>query len=831
MRDFTRRAWTPWVLLGSVPVVVFAPVLFFAQSFSGEEQVGFYYAISYWLHESLRNGVPLLWQGGYYGGVSASLDQFVGAWYPLNLFLFSTFGFFTAHHLSIIIATTLGLWFAYWFGRVQGWGKTASLVLALSYLSATTFAWLQIGTIAAHSFMLLPALLLALWYTAYARNYQAYVLAVGCGGLALGVGFLAGFMQIVFYDFCIAGAYALFLDWNTSQKSFAWYRKCATSLGYAGMTMVGFGIGIWQFFPSAYLIDLTIRTNTYAIQNAYHPFVTQFIALFLPPYMDIPFFGGGGSSGFYVGALGLIFVFLGLMYYRTRTSLFFAGLYALMLGISFHVPLLSWFNEHVPPFSHMGGNFRWMVGAAFPLAYLAAAGTEGFLTKPERVSSRIWHLMLWSTGLITGVFLFGSLLFGVAARFVMASPEWVERLVKWYTDGRTLLHAPEHYTTIFVQSLQQVSDVFSLGNGRFLFGVFLWILTFVFFISYSRLEKWRRLAPHTIGILMFVTVAGTYMLQWDVLVPQSLYDVKPALATLLQNREADTNTYRILGYVIGDGLFDKINSKEVLTAEQLTKLQLDLLINNSNLYWGIERMDGLEPYRTLRSNQLLNTVLAYDTAAYVFDDASPSLITSSLNQLYNRDVQKTVALPEKLKDFAKRLPLLSMMNVKYVYSLYPLAGPALSLVGTTSAPAGKNPLPVYLYENKKFLPRVYVATHPEFFTGSTNEVLSHLLAIPDFSKQTLIECPGCIDGASSGSISVESYKPGEVSLSVTSSTGAWVVVSESNIPGWVATIDGVETQRYPANYLFQTIHVPAGQHYISFIYHDVTMLYVDTFFI
>jgi hypothetical protein len=819
---FQRLA--PLALLVLVVLFVFAPLLFFGKAFSGEEQMGFYYAISYWVHESLRNGVPLLWQGGYYGGVSASLDQFVGAWYPLNLFLFSVFGFFTAHHVSIVIATTLGLLFSYWFGRVQGWGKISSLVLALSYLSATTFAWLQIGTIAAHSFMILPALLTALWYAAYARNYRTYWLAVVFGGLALGVGFLSGFMQIVFYDFCIASAYALFLDWNTYQKSLVWYRRCSASLGYAGMTMVGFGIGIWQFFPSAYLIDLTIRTNTYAIQNAYHPFVTQFVTLFLPPYIDIPFFGGGGSSGFYVGALGLVFALLGLTYYRTRTVMLFAGLYALMLGISFHLPVLGWLNEHVPPFSHMGGNFRWMVGAAFPLAYLAAAGTEGFLTAPERLSSRAWRLILWGTGLITGVLLLGSLLFGAVVRSVVASPEWIERLIKWYTDGRTLLHAPEHYTMIFVQSLQQVANLFSLVSGRFLFGVSLWILTFVFFIYYSKWGRGRRFASYAIGILMLVTVLGTYALQWDMLVPQSLYDTKPALVTLLQGREADSSTYRILGYGIGDGLFDKINSKETLTAEQTTKLQLDLLINNSNLYWGIERMDGMEPYRTLRANQLLNTVLSYDTTAYVFDDASPSLMTSPLDQLYNRDVQKMVTLPEKLKDFAKRLPLLSMMNVKYVYSLYPLAGPSLALTETISVTAGRNTLPVYLYENKKVLPRVYVVVHPKFFTGSTNEVLSHLLAIPDFSKQTLIECPDCANVSSSGSVSVENYKPGEVSLSVTTSAGAWVVFGESNTPGWVATIDGKETRIYPANYLFQAVYVPSGRHQVSFVYNDVTML-------
>lgn len=828
-RSFLQKYW-PVLALIVLGFFIFIPVLFFGKAFFGEEQMGFYYAISYWVYESLQSGVPLLWQSGYYGGVSASLDQFVGAWYPLNLFLFSVFGFFTAHHLSILIATTSGLLLSYWFGRLQGWKRTPSFVLALSYISSTTFVWLQIGTTAAHSFMILPALLIASWYTAHALNYRTYLLAVCFGGLALGVGFLAGFMQIVFYDFCIAAAYALFLDWNKYQKGLTWYRICSTSLGYVWITIIGLFIGILQFFPSAYLIDLTIRTNTYAIQNAYHPFVTQLIALFLPPYTEIPFFGGGSSAGFYVGTAGLVFVILGLVYYRTRASILFVGLYALMLGISFHLPILGWLNEHIPPFSHMGGNFRWMVGASFPLAYLAAAGVEGFLGAPERISARVWRLIIWGTGLIFGVLILGSFLLGALVRAISVSPEWIEQLIEWYTNGRTLLYAPEHYTTIFLQSLQQVSDTFSLGSGRFLFGVCLWIFTFVFFISYKKLEKLRRFASYAVCILMLVTVMGTYALQWDTFVPQSLYSTKPAIATYLQSRETDPNSYRILGYIIGDGLFDKKSLGGILTEEQTTKLQLELLVNNSNLYWGIPRMDGMEPYRTLRSNQLLNTVVAYDASAYVFDDTSPSLVTSQLNRLYNYDVQKVVVLQEKLKDFAKRLPLLSMMNVKYVYSLYPLVAPSFSLATTISVQSGENSIPVYLYENKKVLPRIYIAHHPEFFVGTTNEVLLRVLEIRDFSKKPLVECADCTEDTSSGSISIKNYKPGDVNLDVNSSTGAWVVFGESNVPGWIATIDGKETRIYSANYLFQAVHVPLGQHQVSFVYRDVTMLQLSALF-
>ncbi len=40
---------------------------------------------------------------------------------------------------------------------------------------------------------------------------------------------------------------------------------------------------------------------------------------------------------------------------------------------------------------------------------------------------------------------------------------------------------------------------------------------------------------------------------------------------------------------------------------------------------------------------------------------------------------------------------------------------------------------------------------------------------------------------------------------------SWVVFSESNYPGWSATIDGIETDIYAANYLFQAIRAKRAE--------------------
>jgi len=62
-------------------------------------------------------------------------------------------------------------------------------------------------------------------------------------------------------------------------------------------------------------------------------------------------------------------------------------------------------------------------------------------------------------------------------------------------------------------------------------------------------------------------------------------------------------------------------------------------------------------------------------------------------------------------------------------------------------------------------------------------------------------------------------------LSVNTETTAdeWLVFSESAMPGWVATVDGVPAKIYTANYLFQAIQAPPGEHQIEWRYEDIFM--------
>lgn len=805
----------PYLFLIAFGVLVYAPLLFFGYAFSGEEQTGFYYVISSYVERSIESGKPMVWIQNYYGGLPASLDQFVSAWYPVNRILFSLFDFFTAHHASIALATIAGLLLSYWFGRLQGWLRSTSLCLAFLYFSATTFSWLWIGTTTAHSFAILPGLLVALQL---GHSQKRYALAIVIGSLSLGVGFLAGFMQIVFYDYVVAGLYALFLDWSHFSKEKPLVRNFPSSYLYAAITFGGLAIGFMQVYPSVELIDLTIRTGSYAAQHAITPYPTEFLATLLPPYASIPFFGGGASAGFYLTPLGLIAAILCLLYARSRMVLFFAGTYVLVSAFAWHIPPFGWINEHLPPFSHMGGNFRWIVAASFPIAFIGAAGIQALLQSPERFSRKAHNVIVALIAGLSFAFILGSITLSFIAKYVAQSPTTLQSLITWYTGGRTLAYPPEHYLAVLSNAIADVTHAFSLANPRFFFGVALWVLAGCVFALIFYTARGRTFRTQIVLSYVLVATIGVAILQWTDFVPAAIYRNEPGLIAAMKAREAHSHDYRFMAYIVGDGAFLKLASS-TRTVEESASIQMQTLSNNMNLYFDVDRMDGMAPYRTLRHNRLLDTVVGYGEAAFVFDDTSPNLATGALDQLYNRDVQKKSTIEEKLKDFPKRLPLLSMMNVKYVYSPFVLEG--VTRIATVPVYKGDTPVfDLYLYENPSVLPRIYAAQAR--FVMSEREALLGVIATQDFKKESWIECNDCETlPPAKADITIERYDSGVIEFTVTTDKPTWVIVSESTFPGWKATIDGTPTTIYTANYLFQAVKIPEGEHHVALSYSDV----------
>lgn len=802
--------------LAVVVVIAFWPILFGGAVFFDEEQLGFYYPQSAFYQKMLQDHISPTWNNFYYGGVSVSLDQFVSSFYPLHWVLFRFFPFVLAHHLSIVLAVILGCWATYWFGREMRLSYIGSFVYAVTYLLATTIGWLDIGTLAAHSFFALPVAMASLAAVKNGKNILFYSVV---GGVGLGIGLLAGFMQIMFYVCFIVFCFWIFLQWEEHRlkKESSFFSRFWITWAFIFMVVTSAVVGYRQVLPSVFFISQTIRTGDYATQNATHPSAVELVAMVLPEHFVFPF-GGGGSPGFYVGPLGLFFLYIALRSKKDRTSYFFIGLYGIIAGFAFRIFPFSWINDHVPPFSHMGGNFRWMTVAAFPLAFLVSYGLERFTdgSISEEKIKKIFHRGLWVALAITLSLVGASFLFSFLAHSVSLQ----ESFVRWYMSAYHKQLSFDQYASVLRVALTNMATLFSLAHWQFLMAVLLWPLSVLVLFLYTK----KYLDTEQLKYLSVVCMVGVLYVAFfsqneNNYINASILQKTPVIVGEIQKREKDPNQYRIAGYLLGDAFFWDYSSKREFSKKELGGISIELLVNNINVLHDIQRMDGMEPYRTLRHNQLLNTVVF--PPGYNIFSAGRVASSSELTKLNNTDVWDRVDRVTKGEDFVKHLPLLSMMNVKYIYSLVSLADPRLERISLPQ-PDGV-PGPLYLYENKAVLPRLYFADQVEFFDGSDVDLLLKIEKKSSYKNFAYIECHVCaLPVPSLKKIVVESYKSGSVRVRVDAGKGGWLIFGESYMPGWRAEIDGRDGELFRANYLFQGIYIPAGEHDVRFFYQDIT---------
>lgn len=134
---------------------------------------------------------------------------------------------------------------------------------------------------------------------------------------------------------------------------------------------------------------------------------------------------------------------------------------------------------------------------------------------------------------------------------------------------------------------------------------------------------------------------------------------------------------------------------------------------------------------------------------------------------------------------------------------------------------------VKIYENLDLRPRAYLV-HQLFTAANAEEAVARIRDEPLIHRgvAAVIEEPSAGDRLPAMStlpdpadqVNVVRYTAEEVTLAVQTAHDAFLVLSDTNYPGWQATIDGEPTAIYPTNVLFRGIHVPAGDHTVNFSY-------------
>lgn len=132
----------------------------------------------------------------------------------------------------------------------------------------------------------------------------------------------------------------------------------------------------------------------------------------------------------------------------------------------------------------------------------------------------------------------------------------------------------------------------------------------------------------------------------------------------------------------------------------------------------------------------------------------------------------------------------------------------------------------FLYENQLALPRAYLV-HNSITVKNSEASLAALKRNVDWHNFAVIEDPHSDeemrnkvddDLRKSDELKILDRDSDSILLKVRSKAPAFLILTDTFFPGWVAQLDGKDQEIYPANHAFRAVKVPAGAHYVKFSY-------------
>ena len=287
------------------------------------------------------------------------------------------------------------------------------------------------------------------------------------------------------------------------------------------------------------------------------------------------------------------------------------------------------------------------------------------------------------------------------------------------------------------------------------------------------------------------------------IIPSKILTQNPASALFITAQEKDMRP-RIFTFLSGTALDQKLRTahRDEFTQKDVIEFQRDLLEPNVGLLYGVDTIDGYDNLMPRRISRIL-AVLGSERAT----------VGDSL--AYN-----TLPLNEKIQLFGERLPLLSMLNVKYIISAFNLSDISeLELVIKINSTRFE--IPIYIYKNTTIQPRAHFASSVQIIPPSEEDSFEKVMTD---NRVTYIECTSCQESGrsvSGDSVKIIEIIDGKIIMNTTNTNPRWLVISQVAIPGWYAEIDGHRTEILIANHALQGLYIPTGQHSVILTYEGI----------
>ncbi|MBI2624668.1 hypothetical protein HYW67_04280 [Candidatus Parcubacteria bacterium] len=801
MRFSWQRTW-PFLLLAVPAFIVFAPVLFFGRVFADGDALLILYPALHFLRQSLLSGQSWLWTPGVLTGFTLAggmLNIFLS---PINVALLRIFDTFTFYHVFTAGNFILTGWFTYLFVRRLGLGRAAAIFAGLIVPWSAIYVSFGSSLLVTNAYWTLPVLfLVALRLAEYPSARRTRWLLGSVGAAVVAFNFYGAHPQWLFQNLVAVFAWALFLDIRSRRVGTAstgswWWRS--VTLWFGAMVVVGVVVAAPQLLLSALVSPLSSRQGGVGISEAFSGGLTVVdLGGYLLPGFNVPRLTAQAGV-LTVGALPFLLFLLSFAIPRQPTLHFFRWLFGLALIASFqYSPLFLLFHQ-LPALALFRVPSRWMYVGTFALAVLAAFGFEYPLSEAGR--RKLFSL---SKRITVGVGVF----VGIMGVWNLVSIIFRERLlaiVLRYFDthlySRTTQLPLEHYHNVISRELGVLWQSTTFVSVEFTVGFIALVAAAVLVYWYvHRSLSAARFAMIAIA-LTAINLTALAVGRFPMVLAKTLKS-PPEVVQFLKVRERSAEPYRVFSVLPGFTAFSKLDTPYGFEPADNVRFHQELLAANLQLLYGIDSLDGYDNLMDRRSSRIIG-FLGSDRAT-----GGTGLAKEKL------------PLEGKLDLIMARLPVLSVFNVKYIISAYPLEHPQLTEAHRWEVTRHK--IPLYLYENTGVEPRYYLTNNVTFVPpadedGEWEQFTSHVLGGKTSTLITCVLCPHQSSSSAQRSVPLAITRNQQYVFEVSLDEASWFVFGQNFLPGWTATLDGKPAVIHRANYILQAIEVPAGRHRIEF---------------
>ncbi len=472
------------------------------------------------------------------------------------------------------------------------------------------------------------------------------------------------------------------------------------------------------------------------------------------------------SGPHYLGAIAFVLALIGLFRSERRSKymFLFVGVLTMLFSLGYHFRLLNGFMFHyIPYFNKFRTPEMWLMITIICYSVLAVYGIEA-LFELVRGKGKSLKPLYWPVGIALGI----GLLFAIGSGSLLSfnKPGQQQQLAKQVAQHNNL-------STQNPQVQQRVRQYINvhIKPKRKAMAKSDSIRYFILVILASGLiyAFYRR----KIGASLFL--AGLVIL--------SCYDMLSVGNRFIKKQD--------------------LKSKNLSAAEviQRQKTPMTAFIQ--------KQLNDGKPY-SYRVFPLLNNPFNNNIPAYFY----PSIGGYSATKLsYYQDLIDH----SLMKEGSINLPVLSMLNVKYITYNRPLSLPGLKKVYS------KNDHVVM--ENTNVLPKAFFVD--SVVTASTPQQAIDQINSASFKpgQWAVVESAHkpATQPDSSAYVKVTSYEANDIKLTISRKSPGFMVLSEIYYPaGWKATIDGNPAKIYKTNFVLRGLEVPEGNHHIKFMFKPTT---------